>query len=176
MDASELIPRLEAAAPKSILEVGPFGRSQELALWIEMKALSAVGRAIATDTDLPMDWLENITAMEIEGAIVLSYFLRSSRTGAHLVLRGSLVPAGFEDAVEVASVSQHWPPAVRLEAELSELFGIRFSGATPSARLLPEGWEGFPLRKAYVFPAEFLGIPHLRAVGKTAPDEHGALT
>jgi len=48
------------------------------------------------------------------------------------------------------SVAGIWPTANWLEREVYDMFGIVFSGHPNLKRLLlPEEWEGFPLRKDY---------------------------
>jgi len=50
----------------------------------------------------------------------------------------------------VASVCGIWPTANWLEREAYDMFGIRFEGHPNLTRiLLPDEWQGFPLRKDY---------------------------
>jgi NADH-quinone oxidoreductase subunit C len=54
------------------------------------------------------------------------------------------------DGEKVASVSSVWPTANWLEREVYDMFGIVFDGHPNLKRiLLPEEWQGFPLRKDY---------------------------
>lgn len=50
----------------------------------------------------------------------------------------------------VPSVTQLWPTADFMEREAFDMFGIHFEGHPNLTRLMmPEGWEGHPLRKDY---------------------------
>ena len=54
------------------------------------------------------------------------------------------------DGQPAPSVVSIWPTADWLEREVYDMFGIAFSGHPNMKRLLlPEEWEGFPLRKDY---------------------------
>ena len=59
----------------------------------------------------------------------------------------------------VPSVEQIWRIADWFERETYDMYGIEFQGHRDLRRiLLPEDWEGFPLRKDYEFPTTYHGI------------------
>jgi len=61
---------------------------------------------------------------------------------------------------QIPSVADLWATANWHEREAYDLFGIIFEGHPALHRiLLPEDWLGHPLRKDYVFPREYHGIP-----------------
>jgi NADH-quinone oxidoreductase subunit C len=76
----------------------------------------------------------------------LAYHLLSHRDRQRVRLK---VAVTGDDAV-VESIVPVWPSADFFERELFDLFGIRFLGHPDLRRiLLPEDWEGHPLRKDY---------------------------
>lgn len=76
----------------------------------------------------------------------LAYQLLSHQRKEFVRLKVSL--AG-EDAV-AESITSIWPAANFFEREIFDLFGVRFLGHPNLRRImLPESWEGHPLRKDY---------------------------
>jgi len=173
MDVRKIKSIIEDVAPGGILNTGTWGRGDVAVLWVEMAAIERIGKKISRHPELMLDWLENLSAMQMSSGqkgelpIVLTYFVRSMDKEGAVILRGTLVPGGRDTEVSVPSVTSVWPMAALMERETGDLFGIRFKGAVgpdleiPQKRsLLPEKWTGFPLRKSYVFPAEVMGIYH----------------
>lgn len=68
-----------------------------------------------------------------------------------------------KDNPEVPSLVDIFPSANLFERETFDMFGIIFRGHPNLKRLLlPEDWEGYPLRKDYKYPQEYHGIIHDR--------------
>jgi NADH-quinone oxidoreductase subunit C len=62
-------------------------------------------------------------------------------------------------AATVASATAIYRAAQWHERECAEMYGITFEGnPDPRHILLPDDWDGYPLRKDYEFPREYHGI------------------
>lgn len=83
------------------------------------------------------------------------YGLLSLRRKCRLTVK-VLVP---KEDPRIASVTGVYPAADWHEREAAEFFGLVFEGhPDPRHMLLPDDWEGHPLRKDYEFPEEYHGI------------------
>ena len=95
------------------------------------------------------DFLSDVTCADYfprDPRFELAYHLlsmkRKERVRLKVILEG-------DDAV-VESITPVWPSVNFFERELFDLFGIRFLGHPYLRRImLPEDWEGHPLRKDY---------------------------
>lgn len=99
--------------------------------------------------ELGFDYLADITAIDWQDRIEIVYRLTALERNEKTVLRVDL----DRDRPEIDSVASVWKGAVFQEREVYDLMGVVFR-AHPDLRriLLPEDWEGFPLRKDYVIP------------------------
>jgi NADH-quinone oxidoreductase subunit C len=107
---------------------------------------------------LQFDFLSDATCVDrfpTEPRFELNYHLVSIPNKAKIRLRTRV--SGADPVVD--SLIPVWPGAGWLEREIFDLMGIRFHGHPDLRRiLLPEDWEGHPLRRDY--PTEgFRDIP-----------------
>jgi NADH-quinone oxidoreductase subunit C len=95
---------------------------------------------------LGFDRLGMVTAVDRQEWFTIVYRLSSRALTADVFLK-TRVP---RDDAHLDSLCDVWPAANWQEREVFDLFGIVFDGHPDLRRiLLPEGWEGFPLRKDY---------------------------
>jgi NADH:ubiquinone oxidoreductase subunit C len=92
---------------------------------------------------------------------VVAQFLhrdRRERATVHVLAHG--------EPPRVPSIAELWPSADFMEREAFDLMGIVFDGHPNLSRImLPDGWEGHPLRKDYgvgKVPIEFIPQPFLQ--------------
>lgn len=110
------------------------------------------------------DFLSNITAVDYYPAnkFAVVYNLASLPYQQQLTIRVELVleDRNHNNLPEIPSVSTVWRTADWHEREAFDLMGIYFTGHPDLRRiLLPDDWEGFPLRKDYEDAESYHGIP-----------------
>ena len=93
------------------------------------------------------DFLMNLAAIDYKDRLAVVYNLYSFKTGKKISLKIFVA----KDNPSVPSISRILPAADWHEREAYDLMGISFS-AHPDLRriLLPDDWEGHPLRKDYI--------------------------
>jgi NADH-quinone oxidoreductase subunit C len=133
--------------PKAVVEVVEF--RGETTIVVPRELLRATAEHCRADAKLEYNFLTDATGVDrypAEPRFELNYHLVSIPRREKVRLR---VWLGGDDPV-VDSLVPVWPGANWLEREIFDLFGIRFAGHPDLRRiLLPDDWEGYPLRRDY---------------------------
>jgi NADH-quinone oxidoreductase subunit C len=144
--------------------------SEGLHPWFGVPAehLLAVAQFVRDNAEIQLDMLRSVTGLDYPDRklLAVAYDLMSY-SHLHVLCLKVFVP---RDNPVAPSVAEIWHAADWHERETYDLFGINFTnhpdsvadvGAVKHPRriLLPDDWEGFPLRKDYAFPREYHGIP-----------------
>jgi NADH-quinone oxidoreductase subunit C len=141
------VARLVAWNPKAVEGV-KFDRD-EMTLYVERSAIREACALLRDDPACPFNYLSDITCVDwypSEPRFHVVYHLFSIPKKERVRLKVKL----NGDAPALESVTSVWPGANYFEREVFDLFGIRFTGHPYLRRLLmPEDWEGHPLRKDY---------------------------
>ncbi len=118
----------------------------ELTLWIARDDLRPAAKTLQ---DAGYNFLVDVTCVDwlpAEPRFEVTYHILSLGLKERVrlcVLVDSLDP-------EVASITPLWPSANFYEREIWDLFGVRFGGHPNLRRIMmPDEWEGHPLRKDY---------------------------
>jgi NADH-quinone oxidoreductase subunit C len=118
-----------------------------------------VAEFLRDDPALRFDWLANLSGVDYaaDGKFCVVYDLWSFDLNHRFAVK---VYTLRSDDAHVPSVCDLWPAAEWHEREAFDLLGISFDNHPDLRRILmADDWEGFPLRKDYVFPREYHGIP-----------------
>ena len=142
-----VVRRLREWNPAAVAEAIEF--RGELTVVVPREHLRHTAEFVHGDAELRFTYLSDVTGVDrfpLEPRFELNYHLVSLDHGRALRLKVR-VP-GTDPAAE--SVTSVWPTANWHEREIFDLFGVRFDGHPDLRRILmPEDWEGHPLRKDY---------------------------
>ena len=121
----------------------------ETTVVIGRDSLLKVAGYLAPEPSLKFSFLSDIATVDrfpMEPRFEVNYQLLSMNLPARLRLK---VKLSGSDPV-IPSVFGIWPTADWHERENFDLFGVRFEGHPNLRRILmPDEWEGYPLRKDY---------------------------
>jgi NADH-quinone oxidoreductase subunit C len=155
MTPQEIHSRLTARLGEA---VGPMAETRRDPFFtVRRDALVTACRFLKEDPQLAMDALEDLTALDWpqRNLIELVLHLFSFRLRHGVVLKVELDRA----APAVPTLSRVWRAAEWFEREVLDLFGVTFEGhPDPRRIMLPDDWEGHPLRKDYREGAGWHGI------------------
>ncbi len=141
------IARLLAWNP-SVVEGAKFDR-EEMTVYVERSAVREACLLLRDNQPCPFNFLSDVTCVDwfpSEPRFEIVYHLLSIPKRERVRLKVRL--KGGSPVLD--SVTSVWPAANYFEREVYDLFGVRFTGHPYLRRLLmPEDWEGHPLRKDY---------------------------
>jgi NADH-quinone oxidoreductase subunit C len=118
-------------------------------------SVAEVSRFLKEDPNLSFDVLMCLSGVDYKEKFAVAYHLHSLKH-RHAIGVKIFLP---REAPSLPTVDDVWPGANFHEREAFDLFGIVFEGSKDLRRiLLPEDWEGHPLRKDYKYPDFYHGI------------------
>lgn len=136
------------ASASVMVEGAKFDRD-EMTIYVGRGSIHEACALLRGDPQCPFDYLSDITCVDWypqEPRFEVVYHLLSLSRKERVRLKVKL--EGGSPALE--SLTSLWPGANYFEREVFDLFGVRFTGHPYLRRLLmPEDWEGHPLRKDY---------------------------
>jgi NADH-quinone oxidoreductase subunit C len=139
--------KLQAFDSNALEEASSF--RGEVTFYIRREKLRHVAEFLRDDAELAFTFLADLTAVDHypnEPRFETVYHLLSIKNAERLRLKVRL--SGDNPTVE--SMVSVWPAANAYEREVFDLFGIQFENHPFLRRILmPEDWEGHPLRKDY---------------------------
>lgn len=145
MNSTELLDLLRPLVSGVPLEPAP--SIDQKTIGVPSNSIAEVCRALRVHPAFGFVFLADITAVDWwprEPRFEVVYHLASATDRLRVKVQASGTSA------HVPTVQGVWPGANWLEREVWDLFGIVFDGHDDLRRLLmPEDWEGHPLRKDY---------------------------
>lgn len=152
LDNATVLKRLRVALPDAILGSTEF--RGDLSVYVRPERIVDVARFLRDDPQLQFNFLENLCGVDYLGReprFEVVYHLLSFTHRSRICLKVGVA----EHYPAVPSLTGLWPGANYHERETFDMFGIVFTGHPCLDRILmPEDWEGHPLRKDVPLGAE----------------------
>ena len=153
MEAKEIFERLKSRLPDAVRE--SCAETAEPYVVIDPAHVRSVLTLLRDDPALRFEMLLLVTGVDQLEHFEVVYHLASLSHGHRIALKATLA----HDDPHIGSVAAIYPAANWHERETYDLMGIVFDGHPNMRRiLLPDDWEGHPLRKDYIAPAEYHGV------------------
>ena len=147
MEPLEIAEKIKEKFPEEVLEVSSF--CDQVSVTVKCDRILDICLYLNKDSSIDMNFLSDLCGVDYKGRkfrFEVVYNLFSLKYN-HRIRIKALVP---ETDPSIDSVVTIWNGANWHERETYDMFGIIFRGHPDLRRiLLPEDWEGFPLRKDY---------------------------
>jgi NADH/F420H2 dehydrogenase subunit C len=145
----ELITALPGIKSSSTLEEGGEWLTVYTDDWLPL------AKKLRKHPDLLFDYLFCLTCIDWKTHLTMVYHLSSTTHRHNIVVKSNLE----RNNPEIESVSHIWKTAEFHEREVFDLFGVNFLHHPDLRKLiLPEDWEGYPLRKDYEDPVNMIKL------------------
>ena len=154
MEAQAIFDMLKGKFGDAAVELQGEGFSPPVVV-VAPAAVQDVARFLRDDPALSFDSLMCLSGVDYKDRFAVAYHLHSL-SHRHAVGLKAFLP---RETPSLPTVDDVWPAANFQEREAFDLYGIVFEGSKDLRRsLLPEDWEGHPLRKDYKYPEVYHGI------------------
>lgn len=154
MTAQEIFDNLKAKFGEAVLEA----KLDALQPWVKIAPdrTKEIALFLRDEEPFKFDYLMCLSGVDYsDGSLGTVYHLSSMVHKHKIVLRAYCT----REKPQMQSVSDVWGTANWHEREAFDLFGIDFTGHPDLRRLLlPDDWEGYPLRKDYKVPEFYNGM------------------
>jgi len=147
LESNLALQKLQAYDPEAVEETRTF--RDEVTLYIRQAHFLRACEFLRDEPGLEFTFLTDVTALDLypqEPRFEVVYHLLAMKTVQRLRLKVR-VPG---DNPRFITATRVWPAANAFEREVFDLFGVIFDGHPFHRRIvLPDEWEGHPLRKDY---------------------------
>lgn len=148
LEPTEIAEKIKENFPDEVVEVTNF--RDQVSVIVKKERIVDICRYLHDDPILSFDHLQDLTGVDYLGKkeprFEVVHNLYSVRYRHRIRIRAQ-VP---EDDPHIRTVTSIWAGANWHERECFDMFGIVFTGHPDLRRILmPEDWEGYPLRKDY---------------------------
>ncbi len=147
MEPLEIVDRLKEKFLNEIVDVTQF--RDQVFVSLKKEKIAGICRYLHDDPEIHMDFLADLCGVdypEKRHRFEVVYNLYSLKYNHRLMLKAQLT----EDDPYIDSVVDIWNGANWHEREACDMYGILFNDHPDLRRILmPEDWEGYPLRKDY---------------------------
>lgn len=148
IDSKEIAEKIKEKFPEEVVDVTE--SRDQVSVIIKKGRVVDICRYLHDDPNLMLNHLQDLTAVDWRGKkeprFEVVYNLYSIRYRHRIRLKAQV----SEEESSINSVVPIWAGANWHERECYDMFGIVFKGHPDLRRiLLPEDWEGYPLRKDY---------------------------
>lgn len=148
MDPLEIAEKIKEKFPNEVVDVTSF--RDQVSVTVKKDKIVDICRYLHDDPGLDFDHLRDLCGVDYLGKkeprFEVVYHLYSIRN-RHMIRLKAQVP---ENDPKINTVTSVWTGADWHERECFDMFGIVFKGHPDLRRILmPEDWEGHPLRKDY---------------------------